>query len=211
VRADDVSGAQLSVPNRSSKGAKCGSAPRLLSHQRGILKGLAAGQISRAVSIHSAIGGFAMRTFSLLLAVSIVLSACVQTRYTLVNPTAQSYEPVAPEQVWIVTSEAELDTLEYARVAIIEATGSGEWTDQTKMIEAIRKRAGELGANAVLLPQINEPGAGAKVAAAIFGTGTQRKGSAVAIRVLGKKEEPDGSGSMRDETKWIPTVYLALP
>jgi len=76
---------------------------------------------------------------------------------------------VSPDSVVILTTEAELDTLEYARVAIIEATGSGEYTNQTDMLNAMRKRAGEIGANAILLPQINEPGAGAKVAAAIFG------------------------------------------
>lgn len=114
-------------------------------------------------------------------------SACVTTRHTLLNPSAERYPPVAPEAVLILTDEAELDTLEYTRVAIIEATGSGEFTDQTDMLEAIRKRAAQLGANAVLLPQINEPGAGAKVAAAVLGTGTQRKGNAVAIRIHGRK------------------------
>ena len=118
---------------------------------------------------------------------------CVRTKYTLVNPSGQRYEPVPPENVVIVTDEAELDTLEYTRVAIIEATGSGEFTDQTDMLEAMRERAGKIGANAILLPQINEPGAGAKVAAAVFGTGTQRKGNVVALRILGpKKKAPTG-------------------
>ena len=95
------------------------------------------------------------------------------------------------------TDEAELDTLEYTRVAIIEATGSGEFTDQTDMLEAMRERAGKIGANAILLPQINEPGAGAKVAAAVFGTGTQRKGNVVALRILGpKKKAPTGLAAL---------------
>jgi hypothetical protein len=89
--------------------------------------------------------------------------------------------------------EAELDTLRYSRIAIIEATGSGEWTNQTDMLDAMRKKAGAIGANAILLPQINEPGAGAKVAAAIFGTGTQRKGNVVALRILGRKEPSDST------------------
>jgi hypothetical protein len=36
----------------------------------------------------------------------------------------------------------------------------------------------------VILDAVNEASAGAKVAAAIFGTGTQRKGRAIAIYVL---------------------------
>ena len=80
-----------------------------------------------------------------------------------------------------------LDTLDYVRVAIIEATGSGEWTNQSEMLEAIRRKAGELGGNGVILPRVDEPSAGAKVAAAFLGTGTQRKGNAVAVRVIGPK------------------------
>jgi len=124
-------------------------------------------------------------------AIAVVLvSACVQTQATMLNPTAQQYPKVAPDSVRIFTAESELEAFEYERVAIIEATGSGEYTSQTGMIEAMRKKAGDLGANAILLPQIQEPGAGAKVAAALFGTGTERKGSVVAIRVLGPKRAP---------------------
>jgi hypothetical protein len=136
-----------------------------------------------------------------------LVAGCVQTKYTLVNPSGTRYEPVLPEQVWLVTSEAELDTLQYVRVAIIEATGSGEWTDQTAMLNAIRKQAGKLGANAVLLPHINEPGAGAKVAGAFLGTGTQRKGNAVAIRVIGPKA-PDQERDLA--AGWpVPVVRIA--
>lgn len=123
----------------------------------------------------------------LLLAVTI-FTACVTTRAIYIDPAAARYAPVPPESVRIFTTEAELDTLEYVRVAIIEASGSGEYTSQTGMIDAMRKKAGTLGANGLLLPQINEPGAGAKVAGAIFGTGTERKGNAVAIRILGPKQ-----------------------
>jgi hypothetical protein len=81
------------------------------------------------------------------------------------------------------------------RVAIIEASGSGEWTNQSEMLEAMRKKAGELGANGVLLPRIEEPSAGAKVAAAIFGTGTQRKGNVVAVRIVGAKRKATPTSS----------------
>ena len=122
-----------------------------------------------------------------LIALALLVAGCVSTKAILVDPSASTYPPVAPNEVRIFTSEAELDSLTYVRVAIIEATGSGEYTSQTGMLEAMRKKAGALGANGVILPQINEPGAGAKVAGAIFGVGTQRKGNAVAIRVLGPK------------------------
>jgi hypothetical protein len=124
----------------------------------------------------------------ILLGIATIITACVTTRAVYLDPSAVRYNQVPPEAVRIFTTEAELDTIEYVRVAIIEASGSGEYTSQTGMIEAMRKKAGALGANGLLLPQINEPGAGAKVAGAIFGTGTERKGNAVAIRILGPKQ-----------------------
>jgi hypothetical protein len=51
------------------------------------------------------------------------------------------------------------------------------------MMESMRKKASEVGANAIILDAINEASAGAKVAAAVFGTGTQRKGRSIAIYV----------------------------
>lgn len=117
----------------------------------------------------------------------IIVAGCVSTKATYLNPAMAQYPPVSPDSVRIITSETELDSLNYERIAIIEASGSGEYTNQIKMIEAMRKKAGKLGGNAVLLPKINEPSAGAKVAGAIFGVGTERKGNAIAIRILGKK------------------------
>ncbi len=119
----------------------------------------------------------------------VLVGGCVSTKALLLDPTAERYPPVPPESVRIFTSEAELDTLKYVRIAMIEATGSGEFTSQTKMLKAIRKKAGELGGNGVLMPKIEEPGAGAKVAGAFLGTGTERKGNAIVIRVLGKKSD----------------------
>jgi len=144
-----------------------------------------------------------------LLALLACSSACVTTRYTLINPSAERYASVPPDSVVILTDEAELDTLEYTRIAIIEATGSGEFTKQTDMINAMRKRAAEVGANAILLPRIDEPGAGAKVAAAVFGTGTERKGNVVAIRILGRKQQPDTHAAVpRRRSRFSPAAHV---
>jgi len=127
-----------------------------------------------------------MRYFAVV-AFALSIAGCVQTKAVVLNPSAAPLPAIAPDSVRIFTKESELDSLNYTRVAIIEATGSGEYTSQSGMIEAMRKKASDLGANGILLPQINEPGAGAKVAGALFGTGTQRKGSVVAIHIIGAK------------------------
>ena len=129
-----------------------------------------------------------MRTLGLGL-LCLALTGCITTHATLVDPTATRYSRVPPDSVRIFTDQSELDTLDFVRIAIIEASGSGEWTNQSEMLQAMRTKAGELGGNGVLLPRIEEPSAGAKVAAAIFGTGTQRKGNVVAVRVLGVKRK----------------------
>jgi len=128
--------------------------------------------------------------FRLLVLISIVavITACVHTKSTYLSPSAEKYPLVNPDSVQLFMSESELDSLDYVRVALIEATGNSRSTSQTGMYNAMRKKAGKLGCNGVLLPQINEPGAGAKVAAAFLGVRAERKGNAVAIRVLGKKQ-----------------------
>lgn len=130
-----------------------------------------------------------VRQMFVFLGLTILIGACVSTKSTYLNPGLEKYDPLPPDSVRIFMDEAELDSLEYVRVALIEATGSGEFTSQTEMYDAIRKRAGKLGCNGVLMPQIKEPGAGAKVAAAIFGTDTERRGSAIAIRIIGRKSK----------------------
>ena len=129
-----------------------------------------------------------MRTISLGL-LCLALGGCITTHATLVDPTAPRYARVPPDSVRIFTDQSELDTLDFVRIAIIEASGSGEWTNQSEMLQAMRTKAGELGGNGVILPKIEEPSAGAKVAAAVFGTGTQRKGNVIAVRVLGVKKK----------------------
>ena len=127
-----------------------------------------------------------MRTLGLGL-LCLTLTGCVTTHATLVDPTATRYARVPADSVRIFTDQSELDTLDFVHIAIIEASGSGEWTNQSEMLQAMRTKAGELGGNGVILPRIEEPSAGAKVAAAFLGTGTQRKGNVVAVRILGVK------------------------
>jgi len=47
----------------------------------------------------------------------------------------------------------------------------------------MRKEAGKLGANGIILDSLSEPSAGAKIAGAFHGTGAQRTGKVIAIYV----------------------------
>jgi len=117
--------------------------------------------------------------------------SCISTKALLIDPSMDSLPEVDPINVRIIVDETELEGLDYVKVAMIESTAStsgGSWTNQTKIIESMRKKAGELGANAILMPAIVEPGAGAKVAGALFGFGAERKGNVIAIFIRGPKE-----------------------
>ena len=72
----------------------------------------------------------------------------------------------------------------YEEVALLNAAGSSTWTTESGMYEAMKKKAGQYGANAIILDAMSEPSAGAKIAGAIFGISPERKGKAIAIYVF---------------------------
>jgi hypothetical protein len=114
-------------------------------------------------------------------AVSLVV-ACVQTNAVRLG-NAPVREPVPEEQV-VVYRTADQVPRRYEEVALLNARGEASWTNEEKMFNSMRKKAGEMGANGIILDAIIEPGAGTKVAGAILGTGAERKGKAIAIYVF---------------------------
>ena len=119
------------------------------------------------------------------LAVSLVLllNACVSTNATILNPTPVQRAAVPVEQVRIYRTAAQV-TGKYEEIALLNSTGESNWTNEKNMLESMRAKAGKLGANGVILEAVNEASSGAKVAAAVLGTGTQRKGRSIAIFVF---------------------------
>jgi len=51
-------------------------------------------------------------------------------------------------------------------------------------VQLHEKKAGSLGANAIILDAVSEPSAGAKIAAVFLGTSAERKGKAIAIFIF---------------------------
>lgn len=121
------------------------------------------------------------RTFFLPLAALLLLAGCVQTQATLLDGT--TYPPVHEDDVVIYISEDDIPA-DWKPIAIIHAQGEAQWTRESQMLRKARERAGELGANGLLIEDINEPSAVAQVAGEVFGTGTTRRGRLIAIRVF---------------------------
>ena len=129
------------------------------------------------------------------------LTGCVSTQATMLDPTSRP--EVASEQVRVYRSETSIQC-EYAEVAIINAQGGSNYTNEAQMFNAAKKRAGKIGANGVVIGNINEPSSGAKVAGAIFGVSPTRRGEMLAVYVYepcrpldrAGSAQPDSAGSM---------------
>lgn len=108
------------------------------------------------------------------------LTGCVQTQATMLDPTERA--PLTEDQVRVYRT-AENVECEYTEVAVINAQGSAGGTNESQMVSAAKKRAARIGANGVILGTVNEPSAGARIAGAIFGVGSERRGEMLAIFV----------------------------
>ena len=108
-----------------------------------------------------------------------ILAGCVAVNSTQLG-LAQLRPPVPVDQVAVYRTADQVPG-KYQEVALLNATGSSSMTTEKGMFEKMKKEAGKLGANGIILDALSEPGAGAKVAAAFLGVGVNRKGRAIAI------------------------------
>jgi len=113
------------------------------------------------------------------LLIALVVVACVTTKAVrLVTSIARP--PVAWKDV-IVYRSADQVPSKYEEIALLSSTGDSSFTSEEAMLNSLRKKAGQLGANAIILDAISEPSAGAKLAAAfLLGRGAERKRKAIA-------------------------------
>jgi len=110
------------------------------------------------------------------------LVSCVSVDVTRLGVSPQ--RPVVPADQVIIYSTADKVPGKYEEIALLNAAASSTWTTESGMYEAMKKKAGQYGANAIILDAMSEPSAGAKIAGAIFGVSPERKGKAIAIYVF---------------------------
>jgi hypothetical protein len=123
-----------------------------------------------------------MRPPHLIRGVAIALIAgCVSTNAAVLDPTVK-YQKICPDGVEIFTS-AQRVAGDYREVALLHSKGESGWTDERQMAASQRKKAAELGANGIVMGDIKEPNAGTKIIGSILGTGSERKGAALAIYI----------------------------
>jgi hypothetical protein len=105
----------------------------------------------------------------------------VSTNATILDPSIQLGR-TCPDAVRLFTTPAKV-TSPYREVALLHSKGESGWSNEEQMMESMRKKAAELGANGVILDNIDEPSALTKVIGTVAKTGTQRKGKALAIYI----------------------------
>jgi hypothetical protein len=110
-----------------------------------------------------------------------LMTGCTRTNAALMDNSIHLAR-TCPDGVKMYTSPAMVGAA-YQEVALLNSTGSTGFTSEAGMMKSMRQKAAEVGANGIIMGSIDEPGAGAKVAAAVFGTPSERKGKSVAIFV----------------------------
>lgn len=121
------------------------------------------------------------RTFVCLFLATVAGCVSVNKSILAPNPTGRTFRV---EQVYVYLPEDSLP--EHTRLAILNAKGDAESTDEAEMIDELREEAGKLGANAIVLGELEEPGTGALIARAFFGTTANRETQAIAIYVASR-------------------------
>lgn len=115
-----------------------------------------------------------------IIAASVLLAACVSVNKSILDRSMMD-RPVPKDEVYVYLPGDSLP--EYRRIAILNAKGDVDMTDEGQMIDKLREEAGKLGANAIILGDTKEPGTGAKIAKALFDMSADRRTQAVAIYV----------------------------
>jgi len=131
---------------------------------------------------------FQMRSLRLLVpAALLAASACVNVNATRLGPV-RDLPPVHPDDVWVYQDEDDIDG-DFDRVAVIYVDGDANTTNQRQMINAARKKAGRLGANAIVLGRFRDPSTLSQIAAVVLDVPVSRRAEFLAVRVEPLRED----------------------
>lgn len=110
------------------------------------------------------------------------MAACTSTGAVMLGGTG-TYPELSPTQVRVFLHEEDVDA-DYERIALVTARSDAAWADEADLVRAMRRRAAKLGANAIILGEIRDPTTVERIAEVLTDYNPQRRGRAVAIRLL---------------------------
>lgn len=121
------------------------------------------------------------KAFFLALPFLLLASACVSVSASRLGAGTQ-YPAVPKGEVLVFDTEDDVPG-EFEKVALLYVSGDANTISHRQMIEAARKKAGRLGANAIILSEFKDPRFGTRVASVIFDVPVERRTQMIAIRM----------------------------
>jgi hypothetical protein len=123
------------------------------------------------------------------------LAGCVSVQTQLLIP-ANRLAPVPEDSVRVFLSVQELRDrgYEWESVALLFGSGSSMYTTDRGMVQTIRREAGKLGANGIILADAREPSSAERW---LMGAGAQRKSTMTAIRWRARATAADTARTAR--------------
>jgi hypothetical protein len=107
-------------------------------------------------------------------------AACVNVQAMRLGP-GTAYPSVPKEEVRVYEDEADVSG-PFEKLAVLYADGDVDMTSPRQMIDAARKKAGRMGANAIVIGEFREPRFSTRVAAAVLDVPVERRARFLAIR-----------------------------
>jgi hypothetical protein len=121
------------------------------------------------------------KNYSLGLLAVFALAGCISTNAVQLGEPRQ-YPATKPEEVQVFIKEADVK-VDFDKVAIINAEGNYSYASDEKMVNAMKKKAAQLGANAIIIGEFKDPSTVEKIADAVVGVGGTKTGKVLAIRL----------------------------
>lgn len=120
-----------------------------------------------------------MRSIALIVGCAAVMGCVSVSKSVLTREYAS--QPVPRDDVYVFLTSAGDEVPESCRrVAILHASGA-EAASEGKILDKLREEAGKLGANSILVQNMEEPGTGERIAGALLGFGTDKDSDAIAL------------------------------
>lgn len=98
-----------------------------------------------------------MRKLLSFLAAALILAGCASTNATMLGTAPDDLEPIPVSQVTAYSDTASVQC-PFDRVAALQTSGTVQGMDE-KMIQSSKKKAAEIGANAIILRRLSSKGA----------------------------------------------------
>jgi hypothetical protein len=111
-----------------------------------------------------------------------MLAACTTTGAVMLGGSG-TYPELPPGEVRVFLREQDVPG-DYERIALVTARSDAAWADEATLIRALRRRAARLGADGLILGEIRDPSTVERIAEVLTDYQPQRRGRAVAIRLV---------------------------